>query len=280
MPNSNAVWRVDWSSSLFCWPPGTYSKYQYTIDTDTIIGITTYKKIYKSGMQDMCGTAGNYFYNYAGGMREDTINKKVYFICPNYLTDTLLYDFAVNIGDTIHTVWCTFGGPNGYTQNVIVSTIDSVLVGSNYHKRFNTNNFFAFIEGIGNSTGLLEPIDIGQNDSWQLTCFTHITDIYPSTSTSCQLISVGLIEQEKDESYNLLIYPNPFSLETIFKSDKNIKNATLTIYNAFGQEMKIVKNISGQTIKLQRDNLQNGIYFIRVTQDNKVIATDKLIITD
>ena len=118
MPDSNAVWRVDWSSSSHCWPPSLYSKYQYTIGMDTTIGIKTYKKIFRSGRAGMCGgSAGSYIYNYAGGMRQDTINKKVYFICPNYSTDTLLYDFSLHIGDTLHTVYI-FNGPNGYFNQV------------------------------------------------------------------------------------------------------------------------------------------------------------------
>lgn len=76
------------------------------------------------------------------------------------------------------------------------------------------------------------------------------------------------------------IYPNPFSIETIIKINKNIKDASLIIYNMFGQKEKEINNISGQEILLHRDNLTNGIYFIRLTQDNKNIVTDKIIITD
>ena len=45
-------------------------------------------------------------------------------------------------------------------------------------------------------------------------------------------------------------------------------------------EIKNIKNNSGQTITLNRDNLPNGIYFLQMTQENKIIATEKLIITD
>ncbi len=76
------------------------------------------------------------------------------------------------------------------------------------------------------------------------------------------------------------VFPNPFSSETTVKFNEYLKNASLTLCNIFGQELKIIKNISGQEIKLQRDNLSSGIYFIRFTQDNKTIATDKLIITE
>jgi hypothetical protein len=40
-----------------------------------------------------------------------------------------------------------------------------------------------------------------------------------------------------------------------------------------------VKNISGQTVSLSRDNLPSGVYFIRLTEEKKIIAVEKLIIT-
>lgn len=79
---------------------------------------------------------------------------------------------------------------------------------------------------------------------------------------------------------NIKIYPNPFSSQTTLQTDNLLHNATLTVDNYFGQTVKQIKNISGQTITLHRDNLSIGLYFVRLTQDNKVIATDKLIITD
>ena len=76
------------------------------------------------------------------------------------------------------------------------------------------------------------------------------------------------------------ISPNPFSMQTVLQTDNLLKSAIITIFNCFGQTVKQIKNISGQTITVQRDNLQSGLYFLRLTQDNKTIATDKLIIID
>jgi len=90
--------------------------------------------------------------------------------------------------------------------------------------------------------------------------------------------STGIENLEKQNG--VTIYPNPFSSETILKTNVNLNNATLTVYNSFGQTVKQIKNINGQTVTLSRDNLASGMYFIRLTQDNQVIATKKLIITD
>jgi len=76
------------------------------------------------------------------------------------------------------------------------------------------------------------------------------------------------------------IYPNPFSSSTTLKTEKHFVDATLTVYNPFGQQVKQIQNISGQTITLHRDNLPGGLYFVRLTEDSKTITTNKLIITD
>lgn len=75
------------------------------------------------------------------------------------------------------------------------------------------------------------------------------------------------------------IFPNPFSSEAILYADKPLTNAALTINNSLGETVKHFENISGQSFALSRENLQAGIYFIRLTEENKTF-TRKLIITD
>jgi hypothetical protein len=74
------------------------------------------------------------------------------------------------------------------------------------------------------------------------------------------------------------IFPNPFSSQTVLHTANLLKNATITIDNCFGQTVKQIKNISGQTIILYSDNLPSGLYFIILTQDNTTLKKDKLVI--
>ncbi len=78
----------------------------------------------------------------------------------------------------------------------------------------------------------------------------------------------------------LTIFPNPFSIQTHIKTTKLIKNATLKVINSFGQTVTQIENIHEQIIVFNRGNLQNGLYFIQLIQDCKVIATKKLVIID
>jgi hypothetical protein len=88
----------------------------------------------------------------------------------------------------------------------------------------------------------------------------------------------GINENNQGSTVN--IYPIPFSSQTTLQTDMNIRDATLTVYNSFGQIVKEIKKISGQTITLFRDNLPKGLYFIRLKDENKIIAVAKLVIVD
>ncbi len=94
-------------------------------------------------------------------------------------------------------------------------------------------------------------------------------------SGACALTGVG-----ENELKAMMLYPNPFYAQTTIYTDNLLHNATLYIDNCFGQTVKQIDKLSGQTITLHRDNLPSGLYFIRLTQDNKVISSDKLVITD
>ena len=88
------------------------------------------------------------------------------------------------------------------------------------------------------------------------------------------------IEANNSTIYAVKVYPNPLQTEAIFQTQKILKDAILTIYNSNGQVVKQIANISGKEVTIHRANLLSGLYFIRLTENNKVIASDKLIIKD
>jgi hypothetical protein len=76
------------------------------------------------------------------------------------------------------------------------------------------------------------------------------------------------------------IYPNPFSGKTTFHTTKNLKDATLIVYDSYGLMVKEIINISGQTFNFERENLSSGLYYVNLIENAKVIAIDKLVITE
>lgn len=75
-------------------------------------------------------------------------------------------------------------------------------------------------------------------------------------------------------------YPNPFSTQSHFYSDQQVKNASMTVFNQFGQLLRVIKNFSGQTFILEREFLTPGLYFVRIIEDGKNNGTYKLIVED
>jgi hypothetical protein len=121
------------------------------------------------------------------------------------------------------------------------------------------------------------------------TCYSvTVTDANGCTDTASICVTVtptGINEYVNNIS--LTISPNPFCSQTVLRTDNLLNNATLTVDNCFGQTVKQIKNINGQTVVFSRDNLASGLYFVRLTEENpafggagKTIAVDKLVITD
>jgi hypothetical protein len=113
------------------------------------------------------------------------------------------------------------------------------------------------------------------------TSFTIKDYAYQSTPNACIQSGQTILGIHENSSIIIFsIFPNPFISSTTIQTIGNLKNATLTIYNSYGQTLKQVTTISGQTVSLSRDNLPSGLYFIRLTEENKIIAVEKILITD
>jgi hypothetical protein len=91
-------------------------------------------------------------------------------------------------------------------------------------------------------------------------------------------IPLGIISSG-NENY-ISIFPNPFSVSTTIRFNSQLKNGVVELYNLCGQEIKSVKNISTDRIEITREDLPDGIYFIRVTDEHKLIATEKIVVAE
>ncbi|MBI4930842.1 MAG: T9SS type A sorting domain-containing protein [Bacteroidetes bacterium] len=124
-------------------------------------------------------------------------------------------------------------------------------------------------------------------------CVTDANGCYTCVIATITQPLLGLPELNSSISFS--IYPNPFSTQTTLQIDPAqngagnlLHNATLTVYNCFGQTVKQYNNITGNSFTFFRDNLPSGLYFIRLstpspsgggTQGGGEV-TGKLVITD
>ena len=135
--------------------------------------------------------------------------------------------------------------------------------------------------GINNISNLQNPCHT-YSVSGQFNATMTITSDSGCQATVVNSVTVNACTGVPDITEHKIInvYPNPFFSQTTLLTCTPFKEATLTVYNSFGEMVKQIDNLSGQTTIFHRDNLPRGLYFIRITQGNKTFATDKLVIAD
>lgn len=101
------------------------------------------------------------------------------------------------------------------------------------------------------------------------------------TWTSTNVITSKVLSSNEFKNDKIInFYPNPFSSYLTIKSTRSLENATLKILNSLGQEIKQINNIFGEIITINRENISNGVYLITISENNKLLITDKIIICD
>ena len=205
---------------------------------------------------------------YTGGIRQDISNEKIYKINLSNVEQDISVNQHLVVNDTFSTA--------GF-DTLIISSIDSVLIGTKYHKQYHYKSFGTYADSGAYVVGVGEVWRYGFEGTSNLGCFSvNNTNLYGS-APFCQITSVNELFINKNK---ISISPNPFCSQTVLQTDNPLHNAILTADNCFGQTVAQIKNINGQTVVFSRNNLASGLYFVRLTQDSKVIAVGKLVITD
>jgi hypothetical protein len=89
------------------------------------------------------------------------------------------------------------------------------------------------------------------------------------------IAAIGIsVAQETNEVPGLNIYPNPVTQGVVYIATDSNQTKEIVIYDVFGA-MKLRTTIDQEALYLQ--NLEAGIYVIRVTENNRT-STRKLIV--
>jgi uncharacterized repeat protein (TIGR01451 family) len=81
-------------------------------------------------------------------------------------------------------------------------------------------------------------------------------------------------------SSNMHIFPNPFSTSATIVFKNSQTDADIKLYNVYGQEVRSITDFSGNQIKIEGGNLANGVYYLKVSNNNRASETVKLILKD
>ena len=89
-------------------------------------------------------------------------------------------------------------------------------------------------------------------------------------------VATSLLEENPNETALFSLYPNPFAQNATLKLQVNqTQNVKVELYNVLGQKVQTVfegavEAMQNQELQLQKMNLSNGQYFVRITGDNFV----------
>jgi hypothetical protein len=263
----NSVWKIR-SECAVPFPCIETRIYNYYLNSDTVINNSVYYKLFTRiwSVLNWMGAPppqcqGSYVLNDSLSpiaYVRDTLGKiLLYDIQSN--SDTLLYDFNLNIGDTLPLSF-----NNYHTDNTVVA-IDSILVSSVYRKRFqimdvNSNTFYIF-EGIGHENGFLEPIPPVINCANELLCYSeNDTSYYPSIGLNCELLlGIDNTVEKPEPSYN--IYPNPS--DGMIHISGNLSDCQLILYNNIFVKVKSLPTMNYIELK-QKFGISEGLYFLEI----------------
>ncbi len=275
--SNNPQWRQ--SSSCRWWGDCIEDQeFVYYINGDSIVNNILYKKLYKRGQLDQYWMGpppyencdDHYTFNsFHTLLRQDGL--KIY-IKESGAGDTLLYDFNLNIGDTLPKTW------NQHQDSIIVTSIDSILVGNSFRKVFHFEGFEPdfLIEGIGYYGGLLEPFPQDLECSYLLNCYTlSDTTYFPEFGAYCDL-TVDIPKNIVTEISSF--YPNPCSnlLTVEFKSYTEIDNVVAFNINGLRTGLNTVSS-NQRRILLDVKKLKKGIYVIQINFENHTYQRLKII---
>jgi len=180
------------------------------------------------------------------------------------------------------------GNKNDYAKSVAIQSNGNIVVAG--YSFIGSNNDFAVarynISGACSAKYFSQNISINQGDSIKIGFHIYkIAGTYIDTlsaSNSCDSIittNLSVLTGISDYSTYLqfTIYPNPFTSQTTIALNEDYKKATIKIIDVIGKEVKSI-NFSGKQYILERDDLKTGMYFIQVISENKIIATNKILI--
>lgn len=259
--NENMTWST---LEVHCMPNGNnYSTYYIRFAEDTLIDGLTYKRMWH------CSEESQTNWNLYGFIREDEDNK-VYLRPPDYI-EGLVYDFGCNVGDTVET-WNIY--LNNDSLHFVVTDIDSVLLLDGYRKRITLleyNNMLeeVWVEGLGSYYGILNSGNNaygGACGAYEALCFEREGDLiyqHPEYNTCYYDFSVNTAEFADER---ISIYPNP-AQDYVYLDYTEDGNREIELYDIAGKVF-FKKFVSGNKVLLNLQELESGIYFIKVVSDN------------
>lgn len=281
IPDTLAIWRQSFSAMNYL------TRYQIFTAEKIDIDSFTYTTLKITGYTEEYGNIRNFADSLYGYFRNDTANKTVYF--RESLDDTedkVLYEFNLEVGDTIPSYW------HGNNWVNVIDSIDTVWMFGQARKRWSFIDYSfipgasgAIVEGVGSIHGFTWGLTVPYEPAWSMIqCFSYKDSAYtfegtlpPNleqpiyTDTSCwKYTNISNFKEATD----IDIYPNPFINQlNIFANNYDL--ITFSLYNSLGQlvEEATFKN----DYSLNTEYLPKGLYFYEIKHSDYTLQNGKVL---
>lgn len=277
-----------WGYSSLEHPDTPFDPYREWLEQSTLTGDTTinnlaYKKLHRhikeTDMQGNGGGIGNivYFDYSTEYIRFDSLSKEVFYISDLNPIERLLYNFNLNIGDTV---------PNDSgIAPLIIDSIENISLFGYVAKKYflitdtsqaGINPEQYIIEGIGGSNGLtiLQPHEGFILSSYIVTdllCFQLNNDVYP-TGSVCDVFT--RIKENDKNKFSVTVFPNPFQKSFHLNLSSPEKSMTFKIFDILGKEIYTKLIFDKEEIN---DFTPSGLFFWKLMKKEELISSGKLL---
>ena len=184
-----------------------------------------------------------------------------------------------------------YGGNSGETGFAVHQNADGGFVIAGHSFSYPLLNFNAYfvktdpngISGCNDYTGLMTQATPATNTYVPAIMVTSPTipsaPVIVSASTGSTIFPLCLITNMVEAAAKeISLFPNPFTAQATITFKREINNATLHLYNLYGQMILEKSNINGESVQLNRGNLLSGVYLYEVIEKGKKIYTGKAVV--
>lgn len=234
---------------------------------DTTINTIKYSKVYQINYG-----FDSVFYNSFYRACTRVNDQKVWAIASGLSEEILLYDFGVEIGDTLHLQFLDFEAFIDY----YTETVETIIIDGETRKmiRFQTSYGIpdVWIEGIGSIMG---PLDRGYfivDAQPGLTCYLKDGEvIYKTEETeSCEsglTCSIVTSSEEIFQANAVKIFPNPANTD-VWVESKTQGPILVEIFAADGRLISKAAYPDGQMVRVNTAALAPGVYSFKIASKN------------
>lgn len=277
-PTKDATWNVYIESTCDNFSPADPELFRLKLEGDTSVNEVTYHKLIKE-----TGSFDNPERRLIGGLREE--EKRIYYYGEGFLgsyagENVLLYDFTVQVGDTIHHT------TDRFWKSIVLDT-DSILIGDEYRRRYTVDNGWHYhhpdyiVEGIGSVlNGLLGHVsDIptcGEHYWEHVAYIEDTTVIYQNPNFEDCYAGFGTNINEIFRSPIINMYPNPFTNSFNIESEYGYSDLRV---NVFGLSGRLVHT---SIIKANNSHISisgpSGPYLVRIQNSQGQVLWDEILL--